>query len=808
MFASVHAHERVCVGVLPWAQEVGRITLIVKLCFLIRPDGRLVRAPQAEALTLDQPLPGQQVLGYPSDFAPYKPLCDLVVVGQEVLAQDGVGQLNLECAELATGRPARLSATVPTRVSAGPSKWFCLNGNPTIPSARTLWGGRAPFDYAHFQSAPAAQRAPLPALPLSISYRRGSSALTARLEHAEPTALVIDRSGSAPTQYVRLYVDTIAIDPTRQMVTVLHRGVCSFGGAAPATPRKPSLGVVFGPLPANPAQAPTARILALPTFPVVTAQQLQVADSSDDVTIRVKKQEELGEGTLPLKDSARPTGPALPFRATRSPRSRPEKGRAPSIAVTEAPAWDEHTVGVVEKAESPPLPFPTAQPAAPREAAATNRPVMLGQWTVRVEERYADRFIGAAISGSGLQGRATFEPPHGAEEDRRLLEEQDFRDRIDHPSLVRTLDRGLLPDGRAFYVEASPSGVSLERWTRDAAFDWAAIVEVLRAVTDFVCKAHEVGLFIGLLAPNLIERTLLNQPFAVRMLRTPLLRRLGDPAPSNLDGLPLAFLAPELLRGGLVTDVRSDLWALGALGYFLLEGASLHSPDEDLPAAALAARRPNAFRAAIGRVPSTVLAVLESAVAQDPRARPLTAEQFRLAISPVVPPPPVPVPAVFSLVGPAPTIRVQSVPRSGFDIANPETLASEQDGQWPAPAPVMPLALPFAPTAEARPRPVFATLQSAGVTVEPPAVVSRESAPTTARATLTADVIAQVRLASHEKRSEVLAQAGFSELAFELAHAAEVERIQAALDSRADSAPLEQLLSSLHNEALRLSPRL
>jgi serine/threonine-protein kinase len=212
---------------------------------------------------------------------------------------------------------------------------------------------------------------------------------------------------------------------------------------------------------------------------------------------------------------------------------------------------------------------------------------------------------------------------------------------LSHPNTVSVFDYGHTPEGVFYYAMEYLDGTDLGRLVReDGPQPGARVAHVLRQVASALVEAHGVGLIHRDVKPEnviLCERG--GVPDVAKVVDFGLARDL-EPATdvrltqSNvIQGTPL-YLSPEAIRAPDAVDARSDLYALGAVGYFLLtgthlfEGATaveicshhLHSPPQ----------RPSER---LGRpVPAGLEQVILSCLEKEPDRRPPSAAALRDAL--------------------------------------------------------------------------------------------------------------------------------------------------------------------------------
>jgi serine/threonine-protein kinase len=162
---------------------------------------------------------------------------------------------------------------------------------------------------------------------------------------------------------------------------------------------------------------------------------------------------------------------------------------------------------------------------------------------------------------------------------RRFEREVQLTASLSHPNTVAVFDYGRTPDGILYYAMEYLEGFNLEVLVREDGPQLPGrVVHVLRQICGSLSEAHGIGLIHRDVKPaNIIlcERGAI--PDVAKVVDFGLVKDLerGD-GPSRIDiiaGTPL-YLAPEAITSGVV-DARSDLYALGAVGYFLLTGQTV-----------------------------------------------------------------------------------------------------------------------------------------------------------------------------------------------------------------------------------------
>ena len=161
---------------------------------------------------------------------------------------------------------------------------------------------------------------------------------------------------------------------------------------------------------------------------------------------------------------------------------------------------------------------------------------------------------------------------------------------LTHPNTIQVYDYGHTPDGIFYYAMEYLDGLNLQELVRrDGPQPEERVIHILRQICDSLAEAHGVGLIHRDLKPaNIFLCDRGGVPDSVKVLDFGLVKRLGSqpdepglPEVSNFNGLVGTpnFIAPETIRPPHLSDARSDLYSLGALGYHLLTGCEIFEGD-------------------------------------------------------------------------------------------------------------------------------------------------------------------------------------------------------------------------------------
>jgi serine/threonine protein kinase len=193
----------------------------------------------------------------------------------------------------------------------------------------------------------------------------------------------------------------------------------------------------------------------------------------------------------------------------------------------------------------------------------------------------------------------------------RLRREARIIARLEHPGIVPVHDAGALPDGRVFYAMKLVSGKRLDDLA-GASVPLRERLRLLLRVCEPVAFAHSHGVIHRDLKPE----NVMVGPFGEVLVMDWGVARQRDvrmaaaaPRPASPGGAPAAtdvtahgtvigtpaYMAPEQASGDVErVDARADVYALGAILYFLLTGhpPGRHAARPDAPTRTWARRSP------------------------------------------------------------------------------------------------------------------------------------------------------------------------------------------------------------------------
>ncbi len=210
----------------------------------------------------------------------------------------------------------------------------------------------------------------------------------------------------------------------------------------------------------------------------------------------------------------------------------------------------------------------------------------LGQYTL--ESKLGEGGMGVVYRARhGMMRRPTaiklLKPEQTAEANlKRFEREVQLTARLTHPHTITIFDYGRTPDGVFYYAMELLDGAALDRVvSASGPLPAARVVHVLYDVAGALTEAHDAGLVHRDIKPaNIILCRQGGMDDFSKVVDFGLVKDLERGADAGLTradvvaGTPL-YLAPEAVRAPETVGPLSDLYSLGAVGYFALTGTNV-----------------------------------------------------------------------------------------------------------------------------------------------------------------------------------------------------------------------------------------
>jgi serine/threonine protein kinase len=162
---------------------------------------------------------------------------------------------------------------------------------------------------------------------------------------------------------------------------------------------------------------------------------------------------------------------------------------------------------------------------------------------------------------------------------------------LTHPNTIQVYDYGHTPEGIFYYAMEYLRGLNLHQLvSRFGPQPEGRVIHILTQVCESLAEAHALGLVHRDIKPaNVFLCDRGGIPDCVKVLDFGLVREYNR---QNQDKLTLtgeggfvgtpSFMSPEAIKNSSRNDPRSDIYSVGALGYYLLTGKYVFEADSVL----------------------------------------------------------------------------------------------------------------------------------------------------------------------------------------------------------------------------------
>ncbi len=171
----------------------------------------------------------------------------------------------------------------------------------------------------------------------------------------------------------------------------------------------------------------------------------------------------------------------------------------------------------------------------------------------------------------------------------RFEREVQLASQLSHPNVVEIYDYGRSTDGLLYYAMEYLDGINLgELVAREGPVPLARSVRILRQVCAGLAASHAAGLVHRDIKPeNIMLCRRGEEHDVVKILDFGMVKRVDTEHSRNLTrglrilGTPM-YMAPERLRNPADVDTRADIYALGAVAFFMLSGKRIFESGDDI----------------------------------------------------------------------------------------------------------------------------------------------------------------------------------------------------------------------------------
>ena len=169
---------------------------------------------------------------------------------------------------------------------------------------------------------------------------------------------------------------------------------------------------------------------------------------------------------------------------------------------------------------------------------------------------------------------------------KRFEREVQITCKLNHPSTIQIYDYGRTPEGVFYYAMEYLDGIELQQLVEQyGPQPGGRVIQILMQACGSLFEAHSQGLVHRDIKPANImlnERGGLSD--VVKVLDFGLVKAIDAQQQvaatdyRGLTGTPL-YMSPESIQAPLTVDARSDLYGLGAVGYYLLTGHTVFEAE-------------------------------------------------------------------------------------------------------------------------------------------------------------------------------------------------------------------------------------
>jgi tRNA A-37 threonylcarbamoyl transferase component Bud32 len=222
----------------------------------------------------------------------------------------------------------------------------------------------------------------------------------------------------------------------------------------------------------------------------------------------------------------------------------------------------------------------------------------------------------------------------------RFENEVQMTSQLTHPNTVAIYDYGRTPEGLFYYAMEYLTGIDLDQLTRKfGPQPEGRVIGILRQICGSLAEAHRIGLIHRDIKPaNILLTRRGGLCDVVKVLDFGLVKMRHSLPPDKTTANAVVgtphFMAPEAVKEPQTVDARSDLYSVGAVGYWLLTGKTLFDSgdvQELLDGHVNATpRRPSERVSHV--ISSDLEQIILSCLAKSPEDRPKSAEALEAAL--------------------------------------------------------------------------------------------------------------------------------------------------------------------------------
>ena len=222
----------------------------------------------------------------------------------------------------------------------------------------------------------------------------------------------------------------------------------------------------------------------------------------------------------------------------------------------------------------------------------------------------------------------------------RFEREVQLTARLTHPNTITIFDYGRTHDGVFYYAMELLDGATLQRIVAvNGPQPPGRVVRILSMVCGALAEAHAIGLIHRDIKPaNIMLCMQGGERDVVKLLDFGLVKEFEVDRSANLTGENVVlgtpqYMAPESILKRESVDARADIYAVGAVAYFLLAGTDVFDGKSVVEVCSQHLyQQPNSLRKRGVAVSPELDAVVLACLEKDPNLRPQTVVELRQQI--------------------------------------------------------------------------------------------------------------------------------------------------------------------------------
>jgi hypothetical protein len=222
----------------------------------------------------------------------------------------------------------------------------------------------------------------------------------------------------------------------------------------------------------------------------------------------------------------------------------------------------------------------------------------------------------------------------------RFEREVQLTARLTHPNTITIFDYGRTHDGVFYYAMELLDGATLQRIvTADGPQPAGRVVRILTMICGALTEAHGIGLIHRDIKPaNIMLCTQGGERDVVKLLDFGLVKEFAVGRDARLTAASVVlgtpqYMAPESILAPDSVDARADIYAVGAVAYYLLAGVDVFDGKSVVEVCSQHLyEQPKPFSERGLSIPAELEAVVLACLSKDARDRPQTAAELRRRI--------------------------------------------------------------------------------------------------------------------------------------------------------------------------------